>query len=121
MEAVLGTSIWGTSIWVVILWVLMAFAAFMTGQALANTWKPIWHAIVYSVLLGFADRFLTFALYEGELLSLNGYLVDTAVLLVVALFAFRISQARKMVSQYPWLYEETGLFGWRQKGPERPS
>jgi hypothetical protein len=121
MEAVLGTSIWGTSIWVVVLWVLMAFAAFMTGQALANTWKPIWHAIVYSILLGFADRFLTFALYEGELLSLSGYLVDTTVLVVISLLAFRISQARKMVTQYPWLYERAGLFGWRQKGPARPS
>jgi hypothetical protein len=121
MESILSTSIWGPSIWVIVLWVLLAFAAFMTGQALANTWKPAWHLVVYVLLLGFADRFLTFALFEGELLSLSGYLVDTAVLLVVALFAFRITQVRKMVSQYPWLYERVGLFGWRQKGPARPS
>lgn len=118
MESILGTSI-GVFLGVTV--ALIGFAAFMTGQALANTWKPMWHAVVYAILLGFVDRFLTFALFEGELLSLSGYLVDTAVLVVIILLAFRISQARKMVDQYPWLYERAGLFGWRQKGPARPS
>lgn len=118
MESILGTSL-GVFLGVTVS--LMGFTAFMTGQALANTWKPMWHAIVYSVLLGFADRFLTFALFEGELLSLSGYVVDTAVLTAIALFAYRMSQARKMVSQYPWLYDSAGLFGWRPKGPTRPS
>ena len=27
----------------------------------------------------------------------------------------RITQARKMVTQYPWIYERNGLFGWRLK------
>lgn len=118
MESILGTS---TNVFLGVTVALMGFAAFMTGQALANTWKPMWHAVVYAILLGFADRFLTFALFEGELLSLSGYLVDTTVLVVISLIAFRISQARKMVTQYPWLYERAGLFGWRQKGPARPS
>ena len=118
MESILGTSI-GVFLGVTVL--LMGFTAFMTGQGLANTWKPMWHPVVYSVLLGFADRFLTFALFDGELLSLSGYLVDTAVLIVIALFAYRISQARKMVNQYPWLYQRAGLFGWRPKGTGRSS
>ncbi len=118
MESILGTSI---NVFLGITVALIGFAAFMTGQALANTWKPMWHAVVYAILLGFVDRFLTFALFEGELLSLSGYLIDTAVLVVIILLAFRISQARKMVGQYPWLYERAGLFGWRQKGPARPS
>ena len=118
METILGTSI---GVFLGITVALMGFVAFMTGQALANTWKPMWHSVAYVILLGFADRFLTFALFEGELLSLGGYLVDTAVLVVITLFAFRISQARKMVSQYPWLYESAGLFGWRQRGPTPPS
>ena len=118
MESILGTSV---GVFLGITVALMGFAAFMTGQALANTWKPMWHAVVYAILLGFADRFLTFALFEGELLSLSGYLVDTAVLVAVILLAYRITQVRKMVSQYPWLYERAGLFGWRQKGPARPS
>ncbi len=114
MESLLGTSL-GVFIGVTV--VVMGFVAYMTGQALANTWKPMWHAVVYCVLLGFADRFLTFALFEGELLSLTGYLIDTTVLVVLTLFAYRLNQAQKMVSQYPWLYERTGLFSWRHRGP----
>ncbi len=113
-------SLLGTSIWVFLgmTVMVMGFAAFMTGQALANTWKPLWHPLIYSILLGVVDRFLTFALFEGELLSVSGYLVDTAVLITISLFAFRMTQARKMVSQYPWLYRRAGLFGWRSIAPE---
>ena len=67
-------------------------------------------------MLGGAARFLTFALFEGELLLLSGYLIDAAVLIAIALFAYRLTQARKMVAQYPWLYERAGAFGWRHKG-----
>ncbi len=98
--------------------VLMGFAAFMTGQATANTWKPAWHAVMYSLLLAFVDRFLNFALFDGELFSISGYLVDAAVLTLFALFAYRLTQARKMVSQYPWLYRPAGLFGWRRRDEE---
>ncbi len=97
--------------------VVIGFAAFMTGQALANTWKPVWHAVIYSILLGLVDRFLTYALFDGELLSASGYLIDTAVLIVITLFAYRLTQARKMVSQYPWLYRRVGPFGWKSVDP----
>ncbi len=113
MEALLGTSLF---VFVGVTIVVMGFAAFVTGQALANTWKPQWHAVVYCVLLGLFDRFLVFSLFDGELLSLSGYLIDTAVLVAIALFAFRLARARKMVNQYPWLYQRVGLFGWREVG-----
>ncbi|MGH6926757.1 MAG: DUF6867 family protein, partial [Dongiaceae bacterium] len=54
-------------------------------------------------------------LFGGELLSVIGYLVDTAILMSFALFAYRVTRARKMTSQYPWLYERSGLFTWREK------
>jgi len=38
-----------------------------------------------------------------------------AVNLAIASLAYRLTQARKMVSQYPWLYDRAGLFGWRTK------
>lgn len=91
------------------------FAAYMTGHALAVTWRPASHLILYSALLGLTDRFLVFALYDGELLSLGRCLIDTAILLGISLFAFRTGRARKMVSQYPWLYEPAGPFAWRRK------
>ena len=113
MEALLGTSI---PVFIGVTVLLMGFAAFMTGQALANTWHAMWQAVPYTFLLGLADRFLTWGLFEGELWSISGYLIDTLVLLAICLTAFRLTRARKMTSQYPWLYERTGPFTWRERG-----
>jgi hypothetical protein len=30
-----------------------------------------------------------------------------------------VTKARKMVCQYPWLYERSGLFSWRDRNPAR--
>ena len=87
--------------------------AFMTGQAIAVTWRPLWQVVVYTMLLGCADRFLHFALFNGALLTVTGYLADTALLQAVAVGAFLATRARKMVTQYPWLYVRQGLFRWR--------
>ncbi len=112
MESLLGTTL---AVFIGLTVGVMGFAAYMTGQGLANTWKPVWHAVVYCILLGFADRFLTFALFDGKLLSASGYLIDTGVLTIIALVAYRLTLAHKIVSQYPWLYEASGLFSWRKK------
>jgi uncharacterized protein DUF6867 len=37
------------------------------------------------------------------------------VILAIALSAHRFTLARKMVAQYPWLYERSGLLNWREK------
>ena len=112
MEALLGTTP-GVSFTMTV--VVMGFAAFMTGQALAGTWKSMRQVVVYCLLLGLGDRFLIFSLFEGELLSFSGYLIDSAVLVAIGLFAHRLTQARKMTSQYPWIYKRAGLLGWRDK------
>ena len=98
---------------------VMGFAAYMTGQACANAWRPVGHAVFYCLLLGLADRFLVFALFEGELLSVGGYLVDTAVLVGIALLAFRLNRAARLTTQYPWLYERAGLLSWRDRDRRR--
>lgn len=95
--------------------ILAGGAAYMTGQALATYWRPWWQVVFYVVLLGLADRFLTYALFDGELLSLTGYLIDTMILQVHGLFSYRLTRARQMVQQYPWLYERDGLLRWRDK------
>ncbi len=92
---------------------LMGFSAWMTGAAVAGTWRPLWQVITYCLLLGFADRFLVFSLFAGQLLSLSGYMIDTATLLVIGLAAFRMRTARLMTQQYPWLYKRSGPFSWR--------
>lgn len=93
--------------------------AFMTGQAVAAAWQPWASLLPYALLLGLADRFLAFALFGGTLLSLPLWATDTAVLAAVALMAWRLTLARRMVEQYPWLYERQGPFGWREKGAPR--
>lgn len=113
MEALTGTTL---PVFLTVTVVIMGFAAFMTGQALAATWKPAWQPVCYCLLLGLGDRFLVFSLFGGELLSPSGYLVDVAVLVVISLFAYRLTKARKMASQYPWIYERAGLLSWREKG-----
>jgi hypothetical protein len=92
--------------------VLMGGAAYMTGQALGATWRPLWMMFLYCLLLGCADRFLTFALFQGALFSLAGYALDTAVITAIGFTAFRLTRARKMGTQYPWLYQRSGPFSW---------
>ena len=48
--------------------ILMGGAGFLMGQALARGWRPIWQVFGYSLLLGLADRFLIFALFNGTLI-----------------------------------------------------
>lgn len=98
----------------------MGTCAFMAGQALAANWRPLWQVFPYSLLLGLADRFIAFALFGGTLLSLPHYLTDAVVLTAIGLAAYRMTQARRMVDQYPWLYERASLFEWRDKGSRRP-
>ncbi len=112
MEAFLGTT---PQVFIGITLVLMGFAAFMTGQALATTWRPLWQVFFYSLLLGCADRFLTWALFQGQMLLLSGYLIDTAAIFTITLMAFRFTLARRMAAQYPWLYERAGPFAWRAR------
>lgn len=111
------TELFGMSVSVFIGLTLIFFGltAGLTGQALARTWRPAWQAVPYGLLLGAANRFLAYALFDEELLSGTGYLVSSVVIIVLTLAAYRLTRARKMVTQYPWLYEPAGPFGWREK------
>ncbi len=107
MEALLGTSL---NVFIGLTVIIVGFTAWVTGRALAITWKPTWHVVIYCLLLGLADRFLTFGLFQGELLSLTGYLIDTASLTAIAMVSFRYNRIRALVQQYPWIYRRSGLF-----------
>ncbi len=95
--------------------ILFGFAAFLMGQAIAETWRPAWQNVVYGALLAAGNHFIDCALFDKDWLSLVHYLADAAVLILIALFAHRITLARKMVQQYPWLYERAGLLSWRSR------
>ena len=94
-------------------------AAWLTGRAIAATWRPWWHVILLTFLLGGAVRFLHFALFEGMLLSLQFYLADTAVCMIFGLAGFRVMRVRQMVTNYRWINEPAGPFSWRQRAANR--
>lgn len=109
--------------------ILFGGASVLMGNAIADTWRPWWQNVVYGCLLAIVDQFLGFALFEGpffidSLVSTNAlplgpafleYLFDAVVLSAISLLSYRVTLARKMVSQYPWLYERAGLLAWRPK------
>ena len=92
---------------------IMGGAGFLTGQAVASTWRPWWQAVAYSLLLGVTDRFLVFSLFEGALLSVPGLIIDTAAITTICLVGYRVTRVSKIVGQYPWLYERVGYFRLR--------
>jgi hypothetical protein len=95
--------------------VLFGGAGFMMGQAIGETWRPWWQNLPYGLLLAAGCRFLTYALFGANLLSLSGYLASAVVVIALALLAWQLARARKMVTQYPWLYERDGPLSWREK------
>lgn len=111
MESLIGAPL---AVFIGVTLVLFGGAAWLTGQALAGTWRPFWQAFVYAPLLAAVDRFLIYALFEGALASLTAYVFHAAVLLAAMLLAYRFTRASRMVSQYPWLYERVGPFTWRE-------
>jgi hypothetical protein len=116
IEDLIGTTV---PVFIGLTLVLFGGAAFMTGQGLASGWRPIGRTVLFAALLGAGNRFLVYALFGGPLLSLVGYVVATLVLLAICVVAYRLTRVHMMVSQYPWLYERHGPFGWRDRASER--
>lgn len=112
MEALLGTSL---GVFIALTVVIAGGAAIMTGRALGDGWKPAWQVVFACFGLTLADRFLVYALFGGELLSITGFVIDFLVLTVLALLAYRVTLVHKMVTQYPWRYERVSLFGYRER------
>ena len=102
-------------VFIILTGVLGGSAAWMAGRAVAETWRPAWIAAVSGLGLALATRFLTYGLFDGELLSLVGFIRDGGFLAILGLVAWRMRLAAKMVSQYPWLYQSAGLFGWSER------
>jgi hypothetical protein len=90
-------------------------AALLAGRAIAAAWRPWWHVIFYMLLLGLAVRFIHFALFQSNLLSLHYYLVDTTVCLMFGLLGYRVMRVTQMVSHYGWINQRQGLLGWRPR------
>ncbi len=89
--------------------------AYLTGRAIALTWRPMWALVWFTFLMTLFIRFIHFSLFEGTLLTLHYLIVDFVILLAIAYAAQRITRANQMVYQYSWMYEKAGFFAWRDK------
>jgi hypothetical protein len=91
--------------------------AYLAGSGLAGKWRPLWLAVAYMIPLGMALRFFHYALFNGDILSVHYFIVDTLVLIAGAVLGYRLTRVRQMVTQYPWLYESAGPFAWKPRQP----
>jgi hypothetical protein len=90
-------------------------AAWLTGRAVAITWRSLWKLVVYVLLLTAAVRFIHYALFGGTLLALYFFLVDFVILLALANLGYRLTRTIQMVSQYSWLFERASPLSWRRR------
>ena len=95
--------------------VLVGPASFAAGQGVASTWRPWRQLVLYSALLSAGLRFFDYALANGELWSVGGFLLGWGLQFTIAGLAWRFTRARQMVRQYPWLYRRKGLLGWEER------
>lgn len=111
------SSLFGSSfgVFVGLTGILIGFAAALTGQAVADTWRPRWQVIASTFGLALVARFLDFSLFGGRLLSLPAFLFAWLWLAAVGLTAWQVTLAHNMVRQYPWLYQRAGAFAWRRR------
>jgi hypothetical protein len=102
-------------VFVLVTLVLGGGAAWLTGRAIALTWRPGWQIVLYTLILGMAVRFIHFSVFGGTLLAPYYYAVDTAICMGFAFFGFHVARVRQMVTQYGWINEAAGLLRWRRK------
>lgn len=91
--------------------------SWLTGRAVAQTWRPAWQIVPYILILGAAIRFVHFSVFGGTLLSPQYYAVDTVLCMGFAILGFRRARVRQMVMQYGWINELQGPLRWRRRAP----
>lgn len=105
----------GTWVFVLLTVILGGSAAWVTGKAIAQTWRPFWQVPWYVLLLTVGVRFLHYGLWGEPLFPVQNWLVDYLVLLVLAVIGHRRMRAIQISTQYPWLFATAGPFAWRRK------
>jgi hypothetical protein len=93
----------GLWVFVLVTLIMGGAAAWTTGKAVAQTWRPPALLAFYGALLAFAVRFFQYALFEQPLLAVNNLAADYAVLVAIAAGGFLHARRRQMARQYPWL------------------
>jgi len=78
-------------------------AARATGQAMARTWRPIYHLVNYALLLSAASRFIQYALFSQPFVSAKSFITDAIVLGGIAAASYLHARKQQMAAQYPWV------------------
>ena len=94
---------------------LFGWCSFQLGKAMASTWQSLILMLFYVFLLTCFDRFLLFALFEQKLLSVIQFLIDFTTLSLIAIIAYKLTRVNYMVTQYPWKYNKSSLFSYKEK------
>ena len=77
--------------------------AWLAARAVALTWRPWWHLVLYMFILGFAVRFLHYALFGRALFDPYYYAIDALILIVIALAGYHSTRRHQMARQYGFL------------------
>jgi hypothetical protein len=109
--------LWEVSFWefFFVTVILAGGAAYLTGRAVARSWNSNVQLAIYMVLLTAACRFIHYALFNGTLLSLQYYIVDLIILLIIAFIGRQVTRARQMTTQYSFEYRRSGPAAWARK------
>jgi hypothetical protein len=102
-------------VFVLVTLILGGGAAYLTGRAVAATWRPWWQLVGYTLILGLSVRFIHYALFGGTLLSPYYYTIDTTLCFIISLFGYGITRSQQMVTQYHWMHQRSGLLSWRRR------
>jgi hypothetical protein len=94
------TSPTGHWIFLLVTVIMGGSTAYVSGKAIAETWRPLWHALGYALVIGLAVRFIHYALFEEILVSLRNYVIDCAVLLATTVAGYVLTRRRQMSAQY---------------------
>jgi hypothetical protein len=94
---------------------LGGWAAWMTGRAVAQTWRPYPSLVLYLLVLGVGVRFIHHALFWGTMFTFQYYVVDTIVLMILGTLGYKYTRTNQMVTQYSWLYEKASPLTWKPK------
>lgn len=82
--------------------ILGCAGAFVTGRAMAQTWRSQWKGVGYMLPLGAAVRFLHYALFQEPTNFAQG-LLCFVTLALAALGGFAVARRNQMRRQYPWV------------------
>jgi len=116
MQGLFFESDTGVKIIIRVMVMLIGFwTAWMAGKGAAESWKSYRQVIIYTFMLGVAVRFMHHALFDGPMLHLPYYLLDTCILLLFSTVGYRYTRTNQMANSYYWLYEKATPLSWKKK------